>query len=50
MNVLDRIVDDTRDEVARRRERVPLARWRKRSPSAREPALPRRRSRVPASR
>src|ERR671910_253619 len=25
MNVLDRIVDDTRDEVARRRERVPLA-------------------------
>ncbi len=26
MNVLDRIVDDTRDEVARRRERVPLAR------------------------
>src|SRR5215210_3228370 len=26
MNVLDRIVDDTRDEIARRRERVPLAR------------------------
>ena len=26
MNVLDRIVDDTRDEVARRRENVPLAR------------------------
>jgi indole-3-glycerol phosphate synthase len=26
MNVLDRIVDDTRDEVARRREQVPLAR------------------------
>ena len=26
MNVLDRIVDDTRDEVARRRERVPIAR------------------------
>ena len=26
MNVLDRIVDDTRDEVARRREEVPLAR------------------------
>jgi len=26
MNVLDRIVDDTRDEVARRRERMPLAR------------------------
>jgi indole-3-glycerol phosphate synthase len=26
MNVLDRIVDDTRDEVARRRESVPLAR------------------------
>src|SRR5215213_591589 len=25
MNVLDRIVDDTRDEIARRRERVPLA-------------------------
>ena len=25
MNVLDRIVDDTREEVARRRERVPLA-------------------------
>jgi indole-3-glycerol phosphate synthase len=25
MNVLDRIVDDTRDEVARRREQVPLA-------------------------
>src|SRR5918997_736382 len=25
MNVLDRIVDDTRDEVARRRQRVPLA-------------------------
>ena len=25
MNVLDRIVDDTRDEVARRRERIPLA-------------------------
>ena len=25
MNVLDRIVDDTRDEVARRRERVPLS-------------------------
>jgi indole-3-glycerol phosphate synthase len=25
MNVLDRIVDDTRDEVARRRERTPLA-------------------------
>jgi indole-3-glycerol phosphate synthase len=26
MNVLDRIVGDTRDEIARRRERVPLAR------------------------
>jgi indole-3-glycerol phosphate synthase len=26
MNVLDRIVDDTRDEVARRREQMPLAR------------------------
>ena len=25
MNVLDRIVGDTRDEIARRRERVPLA-------------------------
>src|SRR5215217_7205491 len=25
MNVLDRIVDDTRDEIARRRQRVPLA-------------------------
>src|SRR5215218_3641671 len=25
MNVLDRIVDDTRDEVARRRDRVPLS-------------------------
>src|SRR5215203_5475291 len=25
MNVLDRIVDDTRDEIARRRERVPLS-------------------------
>ena len=25
MNVLDRIVDDTRDEVARRRESIPLA-------------------------
>ena len=29
MNVLDRIVDDTRDEIARRRERVPLSRLEK---------------------
>jgi hypothetical protein len=46
MNVLDRIVDDTRDEVARRRWRSSSAR----STIARTSARSRRRSPAPACR